>query len=61
VYKETIYPGDYFRPYEALMTSVFIIDDKVVQYGPANKLAKQKQEDTFIAISGNPDIYVSRP
>ena len=61
VYKETIYPGDNYRPYEALMTSVFIVDGQVVQYGPANKLAKQKQEDSFIAISGNPDIYVARP
>lgn len=61
VYKETIYPGDNYRPYEALMTSVFLIDDKVVQYGPANKLAKQKQQDSFITISSNPDIYVARP
>ncbi len=61
VYKETIYPGDNYRPYEALMTSVFIINNKVVQFGPANKLANQNKEDTFISISNNPDIYVARP
>jgi hypothetical protein len=61
VYKETIYPGDYFRPYEALMTNVFIVGGKVVQYGPANKLATKKQQDSFVAISSNPDIYVAKP
>jgi len=46
---------------ESLMTNDLIVDNQVVHYGPANKLAKKQQQDSFVVISSNPDINVVKP